>query len=573
MEKYKTIYTQDGKISHIETPLTGHTLLNKPQLNKGCAFTQEEREQFNLTGLLPYQAETFDQQVDRMYEQYNEHQSNLGKNIYLNVLHDYNETLFYKLISQHLEEMLPIIYTPTVGQAVQRFSLEHRRPKGLYIPYPDRNKIEAILENRLPSDVNLCVATDGEAVLGIGDQGIGGINISIAKLMVYTLGAGIDPHHVLPIQLDVGTNNTTLLSDPMYLGWRHERMRGQAYDDFIDAFVQAFNKKFPTALLHWEDVGRENARRILNRYRDHICTVNGDIQATGVVALACVLAGVAASDIPLLQHRIVILGGGTAGMGIADQIYAVLRRHGLTDEKARARFWVLDKQGLLTTHQTLPAFQQVYARSKDEIQSWLIRDANHIGLYDVVANVKPTILIGCSTATSAFTEEIVKLMASEMERPIILPLSNPNSLSEATPKDLIHWTNGKAIIATGSPFPDVIYHNNRFRIGQSNNAFAFPGIGLGTIVAKAKIVTDDMLWAATQALSSCAPINQDKFSPLLPKLSEVKMISTRVALAVAEEARKLGLSQIANHIDLKEAIKKSMWEPHYHPYKKVSLDE
>ena len=568
MEKYKIVYHKNGDISHIETSLTGNVLLNKSKLNKGCAFTQDEREQFHLIGLLPYQVETLDQQVARMYEQYNEHQSNLGKNIYLNVLHDYNETLFYKLISQHLEEMLPIIYTPTVGDAVQRFSLEHRKSKGLYIAYPARNRMEEILNNRLPRYVNLSVVTDGEAVLGIGDQGMGGINISIAKLMVYTLGGGIDPHHVLPIQLDVGTNNPHLLNDPMYLGWRHERVSGEAYDDFIDTFVRVFCKKFPHALLHWEDVGRENARRILNRYREHICTVNGDIQATGVVALACILAGVAASGTPLKHHRIVMLGGGTAGIGIADQIYAVLRRSGLNEQEARARFWIVDRQGLLTNQFSLPVFQQPYARSLDEIKNWCIRDPTRIDLYDVVAHVQPTILIGCSTATGAFTEETIKLMAAKVERPIIMPLSNPNSLSEATPNDLITWTNAKAIIATGSPFPDVMYQNNRYRIGQSNNAFAFPGIGLGTIVTKAKIVTDEMLWAATQALSNCAPINQDKISPLLPRLSEVRMISARVALAVAEEARKSGLAQIANDVDLKEAIKKSMWEPQYYPYRK-----
>ncbi|OGT36960.1 MAG: NAD-dependent malic enzyme [Gammaproteobacteria bacterium RIFCSPHIGHO2_12_FULL_37_14] len=569
MEKYKIIYDNAGSISHIETSLTGNALLNKSKLNKGCAFPQEEREQFHLAGLLPYQVETLDQQVARMYEQYNEHQSNLGKNIYLNVLHDYNETLFYKLISQHLEQMLPIIYTPTVGDAVQRFSLEHRKTKGLYIAYPDRDKIEKILDNRLPISVNLSVVTDGEAVLGIGDQGIGGINISVAKLMVYTLGAGIDPHHVLPIQLDVGTNNPRLLNDPMYLGWRHERITGQAYDDFIDRFVQTFTRKFPDALLHWEDLGRDNARRILTRYREQICTVNGDIQATGVVALACILAGVTASGIPLHRHRIVILGGGTAGIGIADQIYAVLRRNGLSDQEARQCFWILDRQGLLTNTFSLPSFQQPYARHVDEIKNWQYGDEKCIGLYDVVLNVQPTILIGCSTATGAFTEQIIKLMAAKVERPIIMPLSNPNSLSEAKPEDLIAWTHAKAIVATGSPFPDVIYENNRYRIGQSNNAFAFPGIGLGVMVAKVKIVTDELLWAATQALSACAPINQDKFSPLLPKLSEVRIISSRVALAVAQEARRSGLAQIANDIDLKEAINKAMWEPRYYPYRKI----
>ena len=568
MYKYQIKRDAFGQIICIETNLSGHNLLNKPTLNKGCAFTQEEREEFNLIGLLPYQVETLEQQVARMYEQYHEHHSHLGKNIYLNVLHDYNETLFYKLVSQHLEEMLPIVYTPTVGEAVQHFSLEHRKTKGLYIAYPDRDKIEEILENRLPAEVDLSVVTDGEAVLGIGDQGIGGINISIAKLMVYTLGAGINPHRVLPIQLDVGTNNTHLLNDPMYLGWRHERIAGQAYDDFIDAFVNILMKKFPHLLLHWEDFGRDNARRILNRYRKNICTLNGDIQATGVIALACVLAGMAVSGIPLIDHRIVILGGGTAGVGIADQICDAMQRAGQSEKKARAPIWIVDKQGLLTDQSKLLPFQEKYARSSEEIKTWASQNPSTINFLDVVKHVEPTILIGSSTATGAFTEEIVKLMAAKTPRPIIMPLSNPTNLSEATPENLIRWTDAKAIIATGSPFPDVNFNGKWHRIAQSNNAFAFPGIGLGAIVAKAKLITDEMLWVATQALSKCAPINQDKFSPLLPKLSEVKMVSAEVALAVAEEARRSGLSQVAADVDFKQAIKALMWEPTYYPYRK-----
>lgn len=569
MFEFKMIRNNEGDISHIETCLTGNNLLSTSKLNKGCAFTKEEREIFNLEGLLPHQVETLEQQITRMYMQYNEHHTHLGKNIYLNVLHDYNETLFYKLVSQHLDEMLPIIYTPTVGEAVQRFSLEHRKAKGLYISYSDRHQIDKILDYRVPPEVDLTVVTDGEAVLGIGDQGIGGINISIAKLMVYTLCGGINPNRVLPIQLDLGTNNPHLLNDPMYLGWRHERITGKEYDDFIDAFVTAFTKKFPHALIHWEDVGRDNARRILTHYRDKICTFNGDMQGTGVVALATVLAGVLASGIPLRDHRIVIFGAGTAGVGIADQIYSELRRTGVDETEARSRIWLLDKPGLLLNDMNLISFQKPFARQKEDVRDWKLQELNHVGLYDVIKHVKPTILIGCSTVAGAFNEEIVKLMAEYVERPIIMPLSNPTSLSEAKPEDLLAWTKGQAIIATGSPFPEVNYAGNWYRISQSNNALAFPGIGLGTIAVKAKKISDKMLQVATQALSQCSPVNQDKMAPLLPKLAEAKMVSFNVALAVAEEACNEGLTEIKDKSQLKDIIRKNIWEPKYYPYQKV----
>lgn len=569
MFKFKIVNDATGHISHIETPLMGSDLLSTPMLNKGCAFTLEERELFGLSGLLPGQVETLEQQAARMYLQYYEHHSNLGKNIYLNVLHDYNQILFYKLASQHLEEMLPIIYTPTVGEAVQRFSTEMRQSRGLYISYRDRNKIESILDNRLPPEVDLSVVTDGEAVLGIGDQGIGGINISSAKLMVYTLCGGINPQRVLPIQLDVGTNNQHLLNDPMYLGWRHERISGQEYDDFIDAFVQAITKKFPHLFLHWEDFGRDNARRILTRYRDSICTMNGDMQATGAVALACVLAGVTASGTPLTNHRVVILGAGTAGVGIAEQIAGAMVREGLSETEARDKIWLVDKNGLLMKENSMMPFQEPYAKSMKDMANWQLRNLNEINLYDVVKNVEPSILIGCSTATGAFTEEIVKMMAAKVGRPIIMPLSNPNSLAEAKPENLIHWTEGKAIIATGSPFPEVSYAGKWQRISQSNNAFAFPGIGLGIVVSKASRFTDDMLWAATRALSECSPVYQDITAPILPKLAEARMVSSKVAFAVAEQARKEGLARVAAGLDFKQAIRHSMWEPTYHPYKKV----
>ncbi len=565
MSQFKLVRKGDGQLSHIETSLMGYDLLNASKLNKGCAFTAIERELFHLTGLLPHQIETLEQQVARTYEQYQEHRTALSKHIHLNVLHDYNETLFYKLVSEHLEEMLPIIYTPTVGEAVERFSLEHRKSRGIYLSYPERNQMDMMLENRFPHEVDLIVVTDGEAVLGIGDQGIGGMNISVAKLMVYILCAGINPHRVLPIQLDTGTNNPELLKDPMYLGWQHERITGKEYDDFIEQFVSTIHKKFPHVFLHWEDVGRDNARRILNHYRDQLCTFNGDLQGTGVITLACILAGVIASEIPLKDHRIVVLGAGTAGVGISDQIVSALQREGLSESESRSRIWLIDKSGLLTEKsESVLNFQQPYLRKSHEVKNW-----NAFDLETVVENVKPTILIGCSTASNAFSEKIVKTMAKYTKRPIIMPLSNPTSKSEATPDNLMQWTNGHAIIATGSPFPDVLFHGKNFRIAQSNNAFAFPGIGLAAILCRPKCISDEMLWAATQTIARCSPIHQDSSAPLLPKLSDVRKISCEIAIAVTRVAQQQGLTQLHGEINFEEALKRIMWEPKYYPYKKL----
>lgn len=567
MFEFKLSQNKNGE-PYLITDRRGYALLSSPKLNKGCAFSYEEREAFGLTGLLPRQIESLEQQVARMYEQFQEHRSNLGKNIYLTMLQDYNETLFYKLISQHLEEMLPIIYTPTVGEAVERFSLEHRKPRGLYISYTDRDHIDEILDNRLPAEVDLMVVTDGEAVLGIGDQGIGGINIAIAKLMVYTLCGGINPHRSLPIQLDVGTNNETLLNDPMYLGWRHERISGQEYDDFIQTFVTKVKQKFPQALMHWEDLGRDNARRILTRYRDQICTFNGDIQGTGVVTVACILAGVKASHIPLTEHRIIIFGAGTAGVGIADQIQMAMQHSGLSAEEAASKFWLIDKSGLLTESSPgLLDFQKPYARQDREQKNWQLTHPGMISLLDVVKNAKPTILIGCSTVNGAFTQEIVETMAAQTTKPIIMPLSNPLSKSEAAPHDLVEWTKGQAIIATGSPYPDVVYAGRQIRIAQCNNAFAFPGIGLGALASKASYLSDGLLWAASQALSRYSQ-NNDPSDPILPKLTESKKIRRQIALAVAKAAREEGLAQVDPALDLEHIIDNMTWEPRYYPYKK-----
>lgn len=569
MLKFNVVRKADGTVDHIDTNLLGADLLGTPQLNKGCAFSHAERTLFQLEGLLPLSIETLDQQVARMYAQYSEHKTNLSKNIYLNVLHDYNETLFYKLISTHLEEMLPVIYTPTVGEAVERFSLQLRKTRGLYINYEERDHIDAILEKGLP-DIDLMVVTDGEAVLGIGDQGIGGIKICNAKLMVYTLCAGMAPYQLFPVQLDVGTNNQRLLNDPMYLGWRHERITGQAYDDFIDKFVTAVMKKRPQLFLHWEDFGRDNARRILTRYRDKICTINGDMQSTGTVALACVLAGCNASGTPLIEHQIVIFGAGTAGVGIADQIADAMQAHGLSQEAARARIWLIDRTGLLMTDQTsLLPFQTPYAHSRIEVAAWKLQDKNFISLSNVIHHIHPTILIGCSALGGAFSEADIKTMAAHVKKPIIMPLSNPTEKSEAKPEDLLAWSEGRAIIATGSPFPEIIREEKKIRISQSNNAFAFPGIGLGAIIAKATQVSDKMLWAAANALSQCSPALQDPLAPLLPKLAHSRVVSQQVAIAVAEQARQEGLARIDDQVDLARTIKEITWEPVYYPYHKI----
>jgi len=414
------------------------------------------------------------------------------------------------------------------------------------------------------------VVTDGEAVLGLGDQGVGGIKICNAKLMVYTLCAGLNPHRTFPIQLDVGTNNPHLLADPMYLGWRHERITGREYDEFVHAFVAAIKKRLPNIYLHWEDVGRDNAQRILTHYKNKICTINGDMQSTGVVALACVLAACIASEIKLPEHRIVIFGAGTAGIGIAEQIIMAMERMGVPTKDAYSKLWLLDKHGLLLKNQeSLLPFQKPFARSESELDNWGIENKNNIGLKEVVSHVKPTILIGSSTVANAFSEEIIKIMAMHTEHPIIMPLSNPTQKSEAKPDDLLIWTHGKAIIATGSPFPVVELGGRKIRIAQSNNAYAFPGIGLGAIAVKAKRLSDDMLWAATEALSLSSPANTDKTAPLLPKLSASLQVSHQVALAVATQARKEGLAQVNDSLDLNHLIRLVSWQPQYYPYKKA----
>lgn len=528
----------------IATDKRGKDLLNTYLLNKGTAFTYEERCSLGLLGKLPAKIETLEEQVDRAYLQFKAYKTDLKKHIYLNNLHDKNEVLFYKLVISHLVEMIPIVYTPIVGKAVQNFSHEFRQPRGLYIAFPDQDKIEFILENRTHPHVSVVVVTDGERVLGIGDQGVGAINIPIAKLMLYTMCGGINPYHTLPILLDVGTNNAALLDDPLYLGWRHPRISGEEYDQFIGKFVHAMQKCMPNAFLHWEDFGRDNARRILERYQHELCTFNDDLQGTAVVAVSALLTAMERLGQSLAQQRIVIFGAGTAGVGIADRLVDSLQRLGIPEREAIEKIWLVDRFGLLAKESPdLLPFQRRFARETGAGQS----------LESVVRSVTPSVLIGCSALAGAFTEAIVRAMLAHTQRPIIMPLSNPNAQSEADPSDLLAWTNHQALIATGSPF--------NAQVAQCNNVFSFPGIGLGLIASRARRLTDNMLWAACKTLSHLAPSGRD--APLLPPLSEARNVALRIAAAVVEEAKREGLAAIPTEVSVQEAISVILWEPYY----------
>ncbi len=562
-------YKQDfaANTAWIETELSGKLLLNLPFLNKGTSFSEQERLEFGLLGKLPAKIESLDEQAARAFEQYRRYTVDLSRHIYLYSLHDRNEVLFYNLVSNHLSEMMPIIYTPIVGTAVKQYSHEFRRPRGLYISYPDRAHMDEIIANRTHSDIDLIVATDGSGVLGIGDQGVGAIDIPIAKLMVYTLCGGINPCKTLPVMLDVGTDNKLLLDDPLYVGWRHERLKGAEYDAFIEQFVATVARHFPDVMLHWEDFGRDPAHQILHRYKDEFCTFNDDVQGTGAVVLAAILAGVKKTNRPLSEQRIVIHGAGAAGVGIANEIKSAMQRLGLSEKEAAARFWLLDSNGLIADNSTtLKPFQVVYARDHQEITHWPTHHGK-IDLEAVVAQVKPTILIGSSAVAGAFTEKLVREMAKHVDQPIIMPLSNPTERSEASAIDLYEWTNGRALIATGSPFAPVSFNGTVHPIAQCNNALIFPGLGLGTLAVRARLVTDGMIWAACEALSELSPSLKDSNAPLLPAFTEARSASYIIAQRVAEQARKDGVDRVGQGESVKKLIDQLLWYPRYVPLK------
>ena len=553
-----------------ETTCRGYSVLSDPWLNKGTAFTESERDALGLTGLLPSRVLTLDQQAQRAYRQCSRQASDLDKNIYLTALHDRNEVLFYRVLTDHLSELLPIVYTPTIGEAIQQYSHQYRRPRGVYLSIDAPDQIETALSapELSADDVDLIVATDAQAILGLGDWGVGGIDIAAGKLAVYTAAGGINPARSLPVVLDVGTDRPELLEDPLYLGVRHKRPAQEPYDAFIDVYVTTALKIFPHALLHWEDFGPGNARRILDRYRDHILTFNDDMQGTGAVNLAAVLAGARASRTPLTQHRIVIFGSGTAGIGIADQLHDAMTSDGLDTAAARARFWCLDRYGLLTDDMTgMRDFQVPYARPAAEVRDWPGHGTSGgIRLAEVVRRVHPTILIGTSTQHGAFTEPIVREMAAHVDRPVILPMSNPTALSEAIPADLLAWTRGRALIATGSPFAPVTYQGVTYQIGQANNALIFPGLGLGALLSRARRITDHMITVAAQAVAELTD-TATPGAPLLPPIDDLRATSARVALAVARAAAGDGVAgQPGTTAD---GVDAAMWKPQYAPVRAV----
>jgi len=549
----------------IRSTARGRDLLRDPRLNRGTAFTVEERNALGLEGLLPASVLTLEEQALRSYEQYGRQPDDLGRNTFLAALHDRNEVLYFKLLQDHLVEMLPVVYDPVVAQAIERFSHEYRRPDGVYLSVDDPDGIETAFEDYGlgAEDVDLIVATDAQEILGIGDWGANGMDISIGKLAVYTAAAGIHPERVIPVMLDVGTDRESLLNDPLYVGNRHSRTRGKRYDAFIAAYEECASRLFPNALLHFEDFGPSNARRILNEYREKVCLFNDDVQGTGAITLSAALAGMRIAGSRPREQRVVIFGAGTAGTGIADQIRVVIERDGLDRDAATRCFWCVDKQGLLVGDmQDLRDFQVPYARPRSEVEGWKAdeRDGT-IGLSEVVAQVHPTMIVGTSTQGGAFTQKLIEDMAAHVERPMVFALSNPTELIEAKPADVIKWTDGRGLVGTGTPWPAVPYRGVDYQIGQANNALIYPGIGLGTIVARASRVTDGMLLAAAEAIASLVDISPPG-AGVLPQVESLRTSSATVAVAVAEQAARDGVARVELS-DPVQAVHEAMWQANY----------
>ena len=557
----------DGK-PFLKVWLSDYALISNPLLNKGMAFNTEEREAFNLTGLIPPFQSNLEIQRKRSYQAFQSKSSDIEKHIYLRDLQDSNETAFYSLLNEHIIEMMPIVYTPVVGLGCQRFSHIYRRPRGVFISYMDINHIDKILSNPRFDSVKVIVVSDGERILGLGDQGAGGMGIPIGKLALYTACAGIHPVSTLPVLLDTGTNNPDLLNDPLYIGWHHERIRGDQYNEFIDAFVTAVKKRFPEVLLQWEDFAQQNANPILEKYRHTICSFNDDIQGTAAVATGTLFAAINVTGKRLSDQKIIVVGAGSAGCGISSLILQAMLNEGISEVEARKKFFLIDRPGLLLDEmKNLMSFQKPFAQSRASIANWKLENTNTISLKEVVKNCHPTLLIGVSGQPSIFTEEIVREMAAHVERPIIFPLSNPTEHCEANPIDLINWTEGKAIIGTGSPFGDMIRNGKKVRIDQTNNSYIFPGIGLGVIAVGAERITDNMLMAAAKALAECSPAKYNPEANLLPPLTEIRDVSLKVAMAVAKEAITEDLT-LHTPQNLEQHIRSFMWVAEYLPYKK-----
>jgi malate dehydrogenase (oxaloacetate-decarboxylating) len=548
--------------------LEGFDLINSPRWNKGTAFTDHERDIFHLHGLLPPRVGTLEDQLERRLQALNNQPTPFNKYSFLRDLQDTNETLFYALIIRKAEQMLPLVYTPTVGEGCQRFSEIWRKPRGLFLSYPNKDRIEQILSHPRYDEVKCIVVSDGERILGLGDQGAGGMGIPIGKMALYTALGGIHPEHCLPILLDVGTDNEDRLKSPIYIGWRHHRVRGDDYDGFVDTFVQNVRKRWPHVLLQWEDFAGSNAARFLVRYRDQLCTFNDDIQGTAAVATATLISAINVTGVPLEQQKIVVLGFGSAGIGITNLLAQFMQDRGLSQEEARNRFYGVDRYGLLTeSTKELRPEQRVYARKDQEVQGWG-RTNGEITLLDVVRQVKPSVLIGVSGQAGAFTEQAMREMAKKTARPVIFPLSNPTSRSEATPQDLMSWTEGRALIGTGTAFPPVNVDGKQVHIAQTNNSYIFPGLALGIVSSKAKRVTDTMVKAAAQELVRQLPTQKDKQASLLPPLSQARQLAQFIADAVGRQAIEDGQAQVGDENALKREIRANIWDPVYVPYER-----
>ncbi len=550
----------------IRLSLPPEEILNLPLINKGTAFTQKERDAFGLNGFLPTHVATVEEQILRTYENFHKKDSPLEKYVFLMGVMNRNELLFYQFISKYPSEILPIIYTPTVGDAAINYSQIYFRQRGLYLSYPLIDKMDEIFSHYPRKEIQVIVVTDGERILGLGDQGIGGMTIPVGKLNLYTLFGGIHPAKTLPILLDVGTNNPDLLNDELYLGWRHPRLQGEKYDQFIEKFVESVKKWFPKALLQWEDFGRGNARRILDAYRSKLLSFNDDIQGTAAVALGALLAAVRAGKKKLADQRIAILGGGSAGTGIADALAMAIEREGVSHQEALDRIFIVDQEGLITykTKQIFDA-QKPYIKSKEKVDQWTLLHQDWISMMDVIKNLAPTILIGVSGQGGSFTQAMIQEMARLVEIPIIFPLSNPTSKAEATPKDIIEWTQGKAIVATGSPFPPVSFGERVYTIGQCNNVYVFPGVGTGVVAVGSEKISDTMFLEASEILASFSPVLQDLSASLFPDISDVRKVCRAIAIGVAKKAIEEGFSKVPLS-EVEKNVDAIMWEPKYPQY-------
>lgn len=541
--------------------MTPDEILNNPLLNKGTAFTDEERSRYKLHGRIPYHVSTIEEQVQRRYENFKVQPSNLSKHLFLSGLHNRNEVLFYRLVSEHISEMLPLIYTPTVGDVSAHYSSLYTDPRGIYLSYPLKDKIDDIIQQIDREEIDVAVVTDGERILGLGDLGTGGMAIPVGKLALYTIFGGIHPAKALPIMLDVGTNNPALLNDPLYLGWSHPRIAGKEYDDFVDHFVKALKKRFPKVLLQWEDFGRTHAQPLLEKYRHEICSFNDDIQGTASVALSALLSAIKMNNSHLHEQRIVIFGGGSAGIGISRHLVGAMTALGISESQARQTIYIFDVHGLVHTGQNeVPPHQRPFARPREEIEKW---NVSRVGLSDVVSHIRPTVMIGVSAQAGVFTEEIIKTMAQYVERPIIFPLSNPTSKCEAHPADVIQWTKGKAILATGSPFEDVMFEGKRMPIAQCNNVYIYPGVGLGVIACKAKQVSETMFYKAAEILSLHSPMLHSLQGNLFPPFEKLSHISREIAYEVIKIAEEEGLTSHLTDKERKRLIDQTFWTPAY----------